>query len=101
MSAPTDDRSLLDASVRLAPHVVHRDFVEETVILNLQSGQYHGLNRSAGRMLELLEGGASPRRTAATLADEHGLPRSQVEADVLRFCADLDARGLVVVQAGP
>ena len=40
--------------VTIPQHVVFRTFVEETIVLNLESGRYHGLNRTAGRMLELL-----------------------------------------------
>jgi hypothetical protein len=49
----TDPDTLLSASLRLPQHVVHRSFVAETVVLNLQTGKYHGLNPVGGRMLEV------------------------------------------------
>jgi hypothetical protein len=36
--------SLLAARPRLPSHVVMRAFVHETVVLNLATGRYHGLN---------------------------------------------------------
>ena len=51
---PTDF-PFASAHVSIAPHVVYRSFATETVILNLQTGRYHGLNKTGGRMLELLE----------------------------------------------
>ena len=42
-------------------HVVYRTFVTETVALNIETGQYHGLNATAGRMLEVLERGGRCR----------------------------------------
>ena len=40
--------------VRLSENVVFRSFGSETVLLNLKSGQYHGVRGSGGRMLEVL-----------------------------------------------
>ena len=60
-SFPT--RSFLSARVRLPQHVVHRSFVAETVVLNLRTGKYHGLNPTAGKMLEALD--AAPTVGAA------------------------------------
>ncbi len=50
--------------IRIPHHVVFRHFVNETVVLNLQTGKYHGLNRTAGRMLHELitEGSLATRR---------------------------------------
>ena len=39
----------LQLNVKLPQHVVYRDFVSETVLLNIQTGKYHGLNPTAGR----------------------------------------------------
>ena len=52
---PAARASLLSASVVLPQHVVYRAFATETVILNLRSGMYHGLNPTGARMLAALE----------------------------------------------
>ncbi len=93
-SEPTD-RSLLGARVRVPDHVVYRDFGDETVILNLQSGMYHGLNETGATMLAAL--GESETVTAAIdrLADELGQPRDVIKRDVLGLCAALAERGLI------
>ncbi|HKP91597.1 MAG TPA: PqqD family protein [Thermoleophilaceae bacterium] len=90
-----DDRSILDARIRVPEHVVYRDFSDETVILNLESGMYHGLNPTAARMLEELE--RSPSVTAAVdaLTAELGQPREVIERDLVAFCHSLEERGLV------
>ena len=41
---PEARASFRSASIVFPQHVVHREFAKETVILNLQSGMYHGLN---------------------------------------------------------
>lgn len=93
----TDDDTLLDARLRLPQHVVHRSFVAETVVLNLETGKYHGLNPTAGRMLDVLNTAATARAAAATIADEYDEDPDTVAADLLVFCRDLLDRKLVEV----
>jgi sigma54-dependent transcription regulator len=87
------------ARVRVPGHVVHRSFPTETVVLNLETGIYHGLNPTAGRMLETLEQAETIGRAAALLAAEFGQPRSLVERDLCELCRALRERGLVAVDA--
>ena len=74
---------LLDARLRMPDHVVHRTFVRETVILNLRTGKYHGLNPMAGRMLDVLSGGVTVRDAAAQISTEYKVDQTVVEADIL------------------
>jgi hypothetical protein len=76
-------------------HVVYRTFVSETVVLNLQSGLYHGINATGGRMMDLMDQRPSLRAVAAGLAEEFGRPAEEMEADVLEFSRDLLERGLI------
>jgi hypothetical protein len=97
-----DRETLLDSRVSLPQHVVHRSFVAETVVLNLRSGTYYGLNRTAGRMLDELEGDATVREAAAKIAGEYGEDQAAIEADLVTFCLDLLDRELVeIVDDGP
>jgi coenzyme PQQ synthesis protein D (PqqD) len=86
---------MLDDRVRIPEHVVYRDFPSETVILNLNSGMYHGLNPTAAKMLEVLQESDSVRAAVDALAAEFGQPREVIERDVLDLCRALDERGLV------
>jgi hypothetical protein len=88
---------ILQSSARIPEHVVYRAFAHETVVLNLQTGKYHGLNRTGGRMLELLEHEATVADAAAKIASEFGRPVAEVEADLHAFCSDLASRGLIVL----
>lgn len=91
--------ALLDSAVRIPPHVVYRTFALETVVVNLEKGQYHGLNPTAGRMLELLERSPTVREAAARLATEYGQPTEAMEADLGAFCSDLLERGLIELRS--
>jgi hypothetical protein len=89
---------MLDSKVTLPGHVVHRAFVSETVVLNLQTGTYHGLNPVGGRMLETLERSPTVQVAAETLAGEYEQPLDEIQRDLLEFCTDLLERGLIEVK---
>ena len=87
---------------RVPDHVVRRDFPEETVILNLETGQYHGLNLTAQRMFGALEEAGSIRSAAAALAREGSeISSDEIEKDLLEFCGALAERGLVEFDDAP
>jgi hypothetical protein len=94
-STMSDAERILSATVTVPPHVVLRSFVNETVLLNLQTGKYHGVNRVGGQMLEELQRGADGRAVAARIARETGAETAVVEADLVAFCRDLSDRGLI------
>jgi hypothetical protein len=94
-SAPTSTNALLAARVRLPQHVVHRSFVAETVLLNLQTGRYHGLNRTAGRMLEALEQAPTVGAAIPVLAAEYGVEPEQIQRDLLALTRGLLERELI------
>jgi len=88
---------LLAARVRLPQHVVHRSFVAETVVLNLRTGQYHGLNPTAGRMLEALADVPTAGSVVVELAQEYGVEEARVQEDLLALCDGLLERGLIEI----
>lgn len=91
--------SILAGKARVPQHVVYRTFVQETVVLNLETGKYHGLNPTAGRMLETLEQAPTISAAAELLAEEYAQAVDQVERDLCEFCAGLRARGLLEIVA--
>ena len=84
-----------EARVRIPKHVVHRHFPAQTVVLNLETGRYHGLNPTAGRMLDALSEAQTVAAAARIVADHYHQPRADVERDLCELCADLLSRGLV------
>ena len=98
---PQPDSSILAATAKLPKHVVYRAFVYETVVLNLDSGKYHGLNPVGGRMLELLDKTGSVGEVARRLATEFDRPQDEIDRDLSEFCADLAERGLIELSHEP
>jgi coenzyme PQQ synthesis protein D (PqqD) len=89
----------LTARVRIPSHVVYREFPAETVILNLETGQYHGLNRTGGAILASLERTPNLQDTVTAVAKEYGQSPTEVERDVRAFCGDLLERGLILLDS--
>jgi hypothetical protein len=88
-------RTTLESRITVPQHVVFRSFVKETVVLNLDSGRYHGLNPTGGRMLEVLRETPVVGEAAALLADEYGVSVEELQGDLLDFCDELLSRGLI------
>jgi hypothetical protein len=93
---PTD--SLLSLRVRVPQGVVYRSFVKETVILNLDTGLYHGVNPTGGRMLDVLASTDSVGEAAKILANDYGRPLAEIESDLCEFCQALIERGLIAAE---
>ena len=76
--------------------MVYRRLPSETVVFNLQTGKYHGLNATAGSMLEALDAApaacATPRPPWPASTSQ---PQATVERDMRELCDGLLARGLI------
>jgi hypothetical protein len=100
--ASADQTSEVMASRATVPqHVVSRAFDEETLLLNLDSGQYHGLNATGARLLELVgEEGSSGNvgEAVAQLARECMMEPAEIEDDLAKFCLQLEERGLLTLE---
>jgi hypothetical protein len=95
----TERHPLLNAAVRVPEDVVYRDFASETIVLNLQTGQYHGLNPTAGEMLAALDDTGSVEAAAHAIADRHEVDLNEVQADICALCERFIERGLIEVES--
>jgi hypothetical protein len=87
---------MLDARAVVPDDVVCRDFEDETLVLKLGTGTYHGINPTGARTLELLrETGGDVRLTIERLARECDVAPGDVQGELLRFVAEMADRGLV------
>lgn len=90
---------LMAARVRVPDGVVYRGFPKETVVLNLDTGLYHGLNPTAGRMIETLDRLGSVADAAKALAEAYDRPLEQVQRDLCRLCEGLLERKLLLIES--
>lgn len=97
MSEAPIEFAVLAGKARVPAHVVYRSFPRETVVLNLDTGKYHGLNPTAGRMLELLEASETVEAAALRLAEEYGRDGDEIRSDLYELCVELRERGLLEI----
>jgi len=83
----------------VVPHrVVYRTLASETVLLNVQTGHYYGMDESGGRFFEVLREAKSLASAVATLSREFDAPVEQIRKDMLRYCVELLGNGLIELQ---
>lgn len=96
MPPPGRSRAELERlAARVPDHVVYRDFAEQTVVLNLRTGRYHGLNETAGAMLAAVREAPSIAAAADRLAPEWDVAEDVLLADLDDLCDGLERRGLL------
>lgn len=82
-------------TITVATEVTFQEMGDETVLLNLASGQYFGLNRVGTRIWQLLTEGQTPAGIIDTIAAEFDAPRADVERDTHALLATLNENGLI------
>jgi hypothetical protein len=82
--------------IRVPPDVLFQEVGGETVLLDLGSEEYFGLDAVGTRVWQLLSGGASVGQAIDALLEEYDVEREVLEGDVERLIGDLVAAGLVV-----
>ena len=77
------------------PSVICRELSGETVLLNLESGVYYGLDAVGTRVWQLLMQGSTIGSVRDTMIEEYDVAPDVLNADVLRLVGDLRDRGIV------
>jgi hypothetical protein len=83
-----------------SPDVIVRELGGESVVLDLSSGRYFGLNAVGTRVWQLIQQGEPVNGLIRTLTDEYDADAGDIERDVLALLEDLKARGLVMEPPG-
>jgi Coenzyme PQQ synthesis protein D (PqqD) len=94
-SSAAPNPNLIAPRFAVPQHVASRSFPTEMVLLNLNTGKYHGLNPTGGRMFEVVDRCGDFELAVATLATEFDQPLETVRADLRELCASLVERGLL------
>jgi len=85
----------LNDKIAVSADVVAREVGEETMLLNLASGTYFGLDPVGGRFWQLLEDGKSPTEARDALLQQYDVAPEELDRDLEKLLADLAEHGLV------
>ena len=85
----------LDTQLKIPPQVMSRLVGDETVLLDLSSGIYFGVDGVAKRIWKSISDGQNLGQAAAAIVSEYDVDETQAQADVLEFASDLLERGLL------
>lgn len=88
----------LESKISIPKDVVFRDVDGEAVILNLETGQYYGLDEVGTRMWDLLAEHGQVGAACRAMLDEYDVSEEQLKLDMLRLIDDLVSHGLVQVE---
>jgi hypothetical protein len=89
-----------DAVLTLSPDVIFRELDGESVVLDLSSGRYFGLNAVGTRVWQLIRQGQPVDGLIRAVTSEYDADVDAVERDVLALLEELKTRGLVVEPPG-
>jgi hypothetical protein len=92
------NHALLTARVCIPEGVTYKTFARETVVLSLDTGLYHGLNATGGKMLDTLATVGSVQDAADVLAREYRVPLDEIRSDLCGFCETLATHGLLTIE---
>jgi Coenzyme PQQ synthesis protein D (PqqD) len=85
----------LNDSVRIPDQVATRKIGDETILLNLETGIYFGLDAVGSRFLELLEQNGEVAAAHRSMMEEFDVSPKVLEADLLRLLEEMRAKGLL------
>lgn len=80
------------------PHVHARAFDGELVILDLSTGEYFGLDEIGTVFWQNLTAGKSPSEVATALSAVYAVSSEQLLQDVLKFVAEFEQLGLLILK---
>ena len=85
----------LNDSLRIPDGVATRKLGDETILLNLETGTYFGLDAVGSRFLELLEQYGDISVAHRTMLAEFDVQSQTLEADILRLVEEMRSKGLL------
>lgn len=78
--------------------VVSAALEDESVLLNIETGMYYGLDAVGTRIWELIESGASHAELLSQLLEEYEVDLPRLHDDVAQFIDLLVSKGLLYIR---
>ena len=91
----------LNQTVIPSPDVISQEVSGETVLLDLESENYFGLDAVGTRIWQLIRDNGDLRTIYNTLLEEYEVEGPQLEDDLEALLTDACARGLITLRDAP
>ena len=88
----------LDTLLNIPEAVYTQDIDDETILLDIQSGHYFGLDSVGSRMWQLMREHGALRPTYEILLTEYEVAPERLEADLLALAEKMIEKGLVEIR---
>jgi hypothetical protein len=91
----------LNQTVLFSPDVISQEVSGETVLLDLESECYFGLDTVGTRIWQLIRDSGDLRNIYNTLLEEYEVEETQLRSDLEALITDACERGLITLQDSP
>lgn len=88
-----------NSTIKRKDEIISGDVDGETVMMSIESGQYHSLNLTGNRIWELLESPCTVGKIIETLKDEFDAKPEVITEEVCRFLGQLLERDVIQIDA--
>ena len=85
----------LDQTFTISEEVICQVLDDESVLLDLASENYLGLDEVGTRIWQLIDDGETMRSVVATMLDEYDTSEETLVGDLDKFLNDLQTQGLI------
>jgi hypothetical protein len=89
----------LNQKITLSPDVISQEVSGETVLLDLESENYFGLDEVGTRIWQLIKEKEDLQAIYNTLLDEYEVEESRLQADLEALLGEISKLGLVSLEA--
>jgi hypothetical protein len=99
-TAPTDPQNMnLNQNISLSPDVISQEVSGETVLLDLESENYFGLDEIGTRIWQLIKETNELQSIFDTLLEEYDVSEERLQLDVTTLLTEIEGLGLVKLEA--
>jgi Coenzyme PQQ synthesis protein D (PqqD) len=90
-----DEQDFLNMKVHISQDVLSQEINDETVLLDLNSEAYFGLDTTGTRIWQLLQDNKDLRAVHDTMAYEFEVDPEELRKDLIKHLKELEAAGLI------
>jgi hypothetical protein len=89
----------IDSEVVRVPEIIFQDLDGDTVMMNLERGEYYSISQIGSRIWQLIEIQQKVSAVCNALMNEYNVTPEQCEQDVLVFLNQMAEKGIVRIAA--